>query len=116
MTDVVLTRQRVEDGKTEKLRDWCEELANRSDEVRETLRDEGMYTETAFLERTEDGHYLYYYMEAEDVPAALQAFGESDHDVDREHEATMSDVVAESPALDEFEVLYHAVNPDRPRE
>lgn len=113
MTDVVLTRQRVTEGKTDELREWCAELADREDEVRATLRDEGMYTESAFLERTDDGDYLYYYMEAENLPAALDAFESSDHDVDREHRETMADVVAEDPALDEFELLYHVTNPDR---
>lgn len=114
MTDVVLTRQRVADGKTDELRKWCAELADRTEEVRATLCDEEMFTESAFLERTDDGDYLYYYMEAEDVPAALDAFAASDHGIDREHRERMGDVVAEDPTLDEFEVLYHVSNPDRP--
>ena len=112
MVDVVLTRQKVRDGARQQLHEWCQELSERKEEVRETLRRERMYTESAFLHRTDDGDYLYY-MEAEDVEDALETFAKSDTRTDQEHAAVMKDVVAESPCLEEFELLYHAVDPDR---
>lgn len=62
MVDFVLTKQRIEPGKTERLREWTDEIRDREDEAVETLRNEGMYTEAAFLERTDEGEFLVYFM------------------------------------------------------
>lgn len=113
MVDVVLTRQEIRDGTVRELREWCHQLTMRDEEVRETLRNERMYTESAFLHRAADGDYLYYYMEAEDIEDALASFAASDRDVDREHASIMNDVVSEGPSIGEFELLYHAVGPER---
>jgi hypothetical protein len=110
MTDVALTRQQLESGKTEQLREWMTEIRQREDEARETLADEGMVAEAAFLERTEDNDFLVYYMEAEDLEHASDAFSDSTHDIDEEHKAVMNDVLEDSADGGEFELLYHLRN------
>jgi hypothetical protein len=114
MADVVLTRQRIESGKTEQLREWMTEIRQREDEARETLENEGMVAEAAFLEQTEDEDFLVYYMEAEDVEHVYEAFSDSSHDIDEEHKAVMNDVLEDSANVDGFELLYHLRNPERP--
>lgn len=52
-------------------------------------------------------------MEAADIEDSLAAFASSDHDIDREFTSAMQQIVAESPSLTEFELLYHAINLDR---
>ena len=64
MSDVKLARARIEPGKEDRLRAWYAELQEREPEVVETLRHEGVYTETAFVQSLDDGTYLYLYMEA----------------------------------------------------
>lgn len=115
MTEAVLTKQKVEDGKTDQLVEWMTELREREDEVVETFQSEGMVTEAAFLEHTEDGDYPVYFMEAEDLREAYESFGESTHGIDEEHKEVMSDVLEDSEELGvgNYEFLYHMVNPDR---
>lgn len=114
MADVVLTKNRIEPGKTERLREWMSEIRSRDEEAVETLRHEGMHTEAAFLERTDEGDYLVYFMEAADIEAVFEAFESSPHEIDHEHRAVMEEVLADEPTGSEIELLYHMVNPDRP--
>jgi hypothetical protein len=65
MVDVVLTKQRIEPGKISQLREWTEEIRQRENEAVATLKNEGMHSESAFIESTADGDFLVYYMEAE---------------------------------------------------
>ena len=113
MADVVLTRQQIESGKTEQLRKWIAEIRQRENEARETLENEGMVSEAAFLEQTEDGDFLVYYMEAEDLEHVSEAHEDSTYDIDEEHKAVMNDVLDDGANVDEFELLYHLRNPER---
>jgi len=113
MTDVVMVKQRVEQGKVDRLKAWVAEVRDRRAEAEDTLRDEGMLTESAFLEHTDDGPYLVYYMEAEDIDRVWEQFEDSDHDIDREHEEVMSEVLEDGRDVGEYERLYHLTNPDR---
>jgi predicted Rdx family selenoprotein len=113
MTDVVMVKQRIEEGKVDRLTEWMAEVRDRSDEAEATLRDEGMLTESAFLEHTDDGPHLVYYMEAEDIGRVWEQYEDSDHDIDREHKQVMREVLEDGRDVGEFEPLYHLTNPDR---
>jgi hypothetical protein len=113
MVDVVLSKQEIADGKTERLREWAEEVQRRSDEAVETLRDEGMHSETAFVEHTDDGDYLVYYMKADDIEAVYEAFEDSTHDIDEDHKRVLADVLADGENVGDYEFLYHLENPER---
>jgi len=115
MAEVVLTKQRIEDGKTERLIEWMSEVREREDEVVETFRSEGMLTETAFLERTDDGDYLVYFMEAQDFDDVYEAYDDSTHDIDEEHKKVLEEVLkdGDSPGVESYELLYHMTSPDR---
>ena len=114
MVDVVLSKQKLADGKTERLREWADEVRNRSDEAVETLRDEGMHSETAFVEHTDDGDFLVYYMKADDIDAVYEAAEDSSHDIDEDHERVLMDVLEDGEEVGDYEFLYHLENPDRP--
>ena len=116
MADVVLTKQKIKSGKTEQLREWMSEVREREAEAVETLQSEGMHSEAAFLEQSEDGDYLVYYMEAEDLHEVYEAFEASSHDIDKEHKQVMDEVLenGENIGTGNYELLYHMVNPERP--
>ncbi|SIQ69031.1 hypothetical protein SAMN05421858_0094 [Haladaptatus litoreus] len=114
MTDVVLTKQKIEPGKTERLKEWSEEVRERKDEAVETLQNEGMHAESAFIERTDDGDFLVYYMKAEDIHEVYEAFENSTHEIDREHEEVMRETLESVEDVGEYELLYHLDNPDLP--
>lgn len=107
MPDVALVRQEVDPEKVDRLREWTDEVLERSDEALASMEAEGMHAEAAFLHESEDGVYLYAYMEADDVEAALATFAESDRDIDEDHREVMDDVVVGGADLEEFEPLYH---------
>lgn len=111
MADVVLTKQRIEPGKTERLREWMAEIRQREEEARETHENEEMAAEAAFLEETEDGDFLIYYMEAEDIEHAAEAFNDSTHEIDAEHKAVMDNVLEDPTDVGDFELFYHLRNP-----
>ena len=113
MTDTVIVKQRVKEGQIDRLRAWMAEVRDRRDEAEATLREEGMVTESAFLEHTDDGPHLVYYMEAEDIDRVWGQYADSDHDIDREHEQVMAEVLEDGRDVGEFEPLYHLTNPDR---
>jgi len=95
MTDVVLVRQELRPGKTERLREWCTELESREEEVFETLDNEGVYTECRFLRSTDDGDFLFTFMEAADIAESKAAVEDSDFDIDDEHAAVMEEVLVD---------------------
>ncbi|MYL16370.1 DUF6176 family protein [Halorubrum distributum] len=113
MVDVVLTKQRIEPGKTERLEAWAREIRDRESEAIETLRNERMHSETAFVEHADDGDYLVYYMKAEDIDAAYEAYEESSHDIDEEHKRVLTEVLETGENVGEYDLLYHLDNPDR---
>lgn len=114
MPDVVLTKQKIEPGKTERLKEWMSEIREREDEAIETLQSEGMHSEAAFLEECEDGEYLVYYMAAEDIREVYESFEESSHDIDEAHKQVMDEVLEDGEDVGNYELLYHMVNPQRP--
>ena len=107
MPDVALVRQEIDPEKVDRLRGWIDEIHEREDEALASMEAERMHAEAAFLRETDDGTYLYAYMAADDVEAALAALAESDRDIDERHREVMEDVVVDGPDFDEFEPLYH---------
>jgi hypothetical protein len=115
VTEAVLTKQKIEPDKVDRLKEWMDEVRERESEVIETFQSEGMLTEAAFLEQGDDGVYLVYFMEAEDLREVYESFSESTHDIDQEQKEVMDDVL-ESPkdlGVGNYELLYYMVNPDR---
>jgi hypothetical protein len=114
MTDVLLARHRIEDAKADRLREWFDELERREDEVVATLRNERMFTESAFVgDGPEDGAtYLYVFLEAADMAEARGAADDSDFEIDAEHREVIEDVLVDGGG-EEMELLGHFTNPER---
>ena len=62
---------------------WCEELKKRSNEVYETLSNEGVKLEACFISEQEDA--CFYLMQADDVKKALEVSEKSKLPIDTEH-------------------------------
>ena len=58
---IELSRFRVKEGKTERVKEWMRFLNENMEDVLLTLDDEKMYVETIFSETCDDGEYLYWY-------------------------------------------------------
>ncbi|WP_227353314.1 DUF6176 family protein [Haladaptatus salinisoli] len=114
MVDVVLTKRKIKPGKTRRLKEWMAEIRSREDEAVETYESEGMHSESAFIERTDEGDFLVYYMESEDARRAYEAFENSTHEIDREHKEVMEATLEDERSVGEYELLYHLAHPNRP--
>ena len=95
--------KRVKPGKVDKLRAWMRELTDRRGEVRESFGHEGVRHEMAWLLEDEQGYILAYAIEAEDLDAAREAYGESTLAIDLQHREVLRDVLGERV---EPELLY----------
>ena len=111
MPEAKLSRCRIKNGKVEKLRSWYRELENRSDEVEKTLKHENMLTETAFIQETEKGFYLYVYMESEELEKAEKSGDEEKFDIDREHHEVLGECL--EGEWRKLETIGHLTNPER---
>ncbi|WP_458208462.1 DUF6176 family protein [Haladaptatus sp. NG-SE-30] len=114
MVDVVMMKQKIKEGKTQRLKEWMAEIRMREEEAIETYENEGMYSESAFIERTDEGDFLVYYMESEDAQRAHEAFENSTHEIDREHKEVMEETLEDGRNVGEYELLYHLTHPNRP--
>lgn len=85
--------------------DWCEELKKRSEEVIETLKNEGVYTEACFISPQENA--VYYFIEMEDVEKAKQAFARSTFLIDAEHRKARQISLEK---VEEFKPLFYFEN------
>ncbi len=79
------TRVRLKPNSIPKVREWAEELNSRKQEALETLKDEGVYIESAFLEQTSEADFLIYYMRMESMEKAKAAVAKSAHPIDAYH-------------------------------
>jgi hypothetical protein len=64
---------------------WVREMNSRSDEVSETLRNEGVTLELVMLEEAADGDYLLFLLETDDYDRAVRIFTQSKLPVDEYH-------------------------------
>ncbi|MDB5103540.1 MAG: hypothetical protein JWP91_1229 [Fibrobacteres bacterium] len=72
MYETQLLKIKIRPGKTPAVIDFLRSLRARKDLALEALRREGMVVESMFLERRDDGDYLYYYAKAQDLMHANQ--------------------------------------------
>lgn len=85
---------RIENDKVDKLQSWMAEAQDRTEEVRETFREETVRHEQAYLVEMAGGeHLLVYIMELEDPEAAQKAAQQSGFEIDRQHRQVMADVI-----------------------
>lgn len=84
---------RVRPEKIDRLRWWMGELARRRVEALETLANESVRHEAAWLLETAEGPILAYAIEAEDMTRVDHAFESSLFPIDHEHRRVMDEVV-----------------------
>ncbi len=111
MAEAKLSRCRIKNGKVEKLRSWYRELENRPSEVQETLKHENMLTETGFIKETEEGSYLYVYMESNDLEKMEKSGDKEKFDIDREHHEVLEECL--TGGWERLETIGHLKNPER---
>lgn len=82
------------------VRAWALELNNRIKEAMETLRDEGVYLETVFLDRANDADYLIYFMKVINIEKAEKIAKKSQHTIDAFHKQFKKNCWVEKQSLE----------------
>jgi hypothetical protein len=108
----ILSTAWIVPGKSERLRAWYQELEDRRDETLQTLDNEGIRQEVAFILPTEHGELLAVFIEVEDMAKADEAFYSSPYEIDHQHrqvmdECTVGGATGRVPA----ELMYAFQNP-----
>jgi L-rhamnose mutarotase len=104
MTKAKLIKFKFKPGAKQIWLDWSEELKQRKNEVIATLKNEGVVSESCFI--SEDGKYVYYFMEAEDFEKAKNAVLNNPHPIDVDHKKageSSIELVAKLECLFHFE-------------
>lgn len=105
MTKVKLVKFKFKPGARQIWLDWSEELKSRKDEVIATLKNEGVVSESCFI--SEDGEYVYYFMEADDFEKVRKAVTENPHPIDADHKKAREGSLEIAAKL---ECLFHFEN------
>lgn len=87
MVETQCTRIKLRPGTLPLVEEWANELKRRSQEVLQTLRDEGVFIESVFLERTDEGDFLLYYIKAESLEKMRAVAEASTYAIDAYHNA-----------------------------
>jgi hypothetical protein len=99
---------KIKEGKLPKVYEWKEYPNNNAEEVIQSLRQEGVFIESVFLDKQGDDHYLIYYMKLKDHEIAKAAFNQSKLNVDKYHAQFKMEVFESGH---ELELLIDFINP-----
>ena len=113
MSEFTLIRYRLKPGKKEVVYEWTETVQSRREEAVQTLKDEAVYSEAAFLESRQDGDYICFFMEADDLETAQKAAEQSSRDIDQEFQQLLTEIIAEEQPTEQIDPLYLLKNPNR---
>ncbi|MGN6431006.1 MAG: DUF6176 family protein [Gaiellaceae bacterium] len=110
----ILSTAFIHPGKTERLKEWYREIEHRKAEVLETLKNEGVRQEIAFIVPTEHGDMLAVFSESDDPDKARAATARSSLEIDQQHLAVMDEVtVGGSRGRIRVSPMYAFQNPRR---
>lgn len=82
MLETRCVKIKLKPGSSDRLREWAAEINSRSEEALEALRDEGVIVESAFLDSSDEGDFLIYYMKAENMEKSRAVAKKSDRSID----------------------------------
>lgn len=83
--ETICIRTKLKKGSLDDVRKWFQTLRERPDEVLQSLKDEGVIVESAFLDKQDNDYYLIYYMKAENLSQARDLAMKSTLAIDKYH-------------------------------
>ena len=105
MPEVLLGKLRCKPNKKQVWLDWCKELKRRKNEAIATLKNAGVFSEACFI--SNDGKFVYYFLEAKDVEKAMKIGKKSKHPIDKKTQKIMK---ASLEFVEFFKPLYNFRN------
>jgi Family of unknown function (DUF6176) len=84
--ETICIKKKVKEGSLEAVRKWFQTLRDKSDEVLQSLENEGVLIESAFLDKQGYDYYvIYYYMKAKSLAHAREVSQKSTLAIDKYH-------------------------------
>lgn len=69
---------------------WFNEYQKRESEFKKSLQEEGLFVESVFLDKDDNGDlFLIYYMKGKDIQKAIDIFKKSTSDIDKFHQSNI---------------------------
>ncbi len=102
------TCSKIKAGHLEDVQNWLSAIASRSEEALQTLEEEKILLESAFIKEIGGQHFLIYYWIAEDIEKAGQAFGASTLPIIDFHKKCWNSFIEQDEVLPP---VLHLVNP-----
>lgn len=85
-----IAKYKVKEGMQKEVLEWAKLLNGQMSQVLESLQDEGVAMEIAYLDNQRDGLYLVYILKAHDITKAFQKLKESRREIDILHKEILS--------------------------
>lgn len=85
MAEIRCVRIKLKPNSLNRVYDWADELKKRKKEVLESLAEESVKLEAAFLEKASDGNYLIFVMTADELSKADEVTRESNRPIEEFH-------------------------------
>lgn len=92
-------RIKLKPGSLTEVKKWAATLRKRKEEVQETMVEEGIFIESAFLDKVGTDHYLIYYIKTFDQKSSRKSTAKSKHTIDAFHNAFKKKCWAETTTL-----------------
>ncbi len=106
-TQVICTCSKIKEGCLDDVCNWLKTLIDRKEETLESFRKEGVWLESAFIRKSQDGYFLIYYMRADDVKTAMTIFHDSSLPIDHFHKECWSNYTEQHEILTQ---VFHLEN------
>lgn len=75
----------------EKIREWTRTINSRKTEAFETLKNEDVSIECAFLDKQQDGWYVIYFMKCKNIQNVFETLKKSDSKLDNYHKMVLQE-------------------------
>ncbi len=108
--EVICTYSTIKKGHVQDVREWLKTLQSRHSETLESLKNEGVSLEAAFIKKEKEHYYLVYFMRADDVSKAMEVCQNSELPIDQFHKKCFEDYIENTEVL---ETVLHLENPER---
>jgi hypothetical protein len=120
MAEIFLRKQQIQPGKTDELKSKLNDLRAAAEGdpagVQSIWEAETLRTLSLFIESTEQGDYLLWYIEADDMEQLIQARAESSHPIHDLEDELMAETLVSPEDVGDTEPLLHAIHPGRSTE
>lgn len=100
--ETICIRIKLKNGSLDDVRKWFQTLREKPNEILESLENEGVTIESAFLDRIDSDYYLIYYMKAKNFSYAREVAQKSTLKIDKYHRKCLKEFCEDRTVLEQL--------------